>query len=256
MPWSSIEKESEISPGTVPPAPPPKDPSHRPRKLSTPQTSFSDHRKQLAVLETSGGRVPSISRNPPTAASANSNIAPWSAGSNGTPTQNAWSSFYNDSNEDLAQLSPGFARPGTGSREDSMGFPLKDDRRPSVASATTVSSTGSKSSRGFHKRLPNFFGEDFPSDGRQNSDTSLSTPFCDGCHVDADAKPWELAQQHHRQLPLAAYLAHQFAPADATALFGSHAMGIPGCKGESHSFATGRHSSATSSSQQPAEHPC
>jgi adenylate cyclase len=129
------------------------------------------------VLETSGGRVPSISRNPPTAASANSNIAPWSAGSNGTPTQNAWSSFYNDSNEDLAQLSPGFARPGTGSREDSMGFPLKDDRRPSVASATTVSSTGSKSSRGFHKRLPNFFGEDFPTDGRQNSDTSLSTPF-------------------------------------------------------------------------------
>jgi adenylate cyclase len=129
------------------------------------------------VLETSGGRVPSISRNPPTAASTHSNMAPWSAGSNGTPTQNAWSSFYNDSNEDLAQLSPGFARPGTGSREDSMGFPLKDDRRPSVASATTVSSTGSKSSRGFHKRLPNFFGEDFPSDGRQNSDTSLSTPF-------------------------------------------------------------------------------
>jgi adenylate cyclase len=123
--------------------------------------------------------VPSISRNPPTAASANSNIAPWSAGSNGTPiaANNAWSSFYNDSNEDLAQLSPGFARPGTASREDSMGFPLKDDRRPSVASATTVSSTGSKSSRGFHKRLPNFFGEDFPADGRQNSDTSLSTPF-------------------------------------------------------------------------------
>lgn len=58
-----------------------------------------------------------------------------------------------------------------------MGFPLKDDRRPSVASATTVSSTGSKSSRGFHKRLPNFFGEDFPQDGRQNSDTSLSTPY-------------------------------------------------------------------------------
>jgi adenylate cyclase len=90
----------------------------------------------------------------------------------------AWSSFYNDSNEDVSQLSPAFGRPGTGSREDSMGFPLKDDRRPSVASATTVSSTGSKSSsRGFHKRLPNFFGEDFPADGRQNSETSLTTPF-------------------------------------------------------------------------------
>jgi adenylate cyclase len=58
-----------------------------------------------------------------------------------------------------------------------MGFPMKDDRRPSVASATTVSSTGSKSSmgRGFHKRLQNVFGEDFPADDRQNSDTSLNT---------------------------------------------------------------------------------
>jgi adenylate cyclase len=130
------------------------------------------------VLETSGARVPSISRVPPTAVSANSQIAPWSSGSNGTMANPAWSSFYNDSNEDVSQLSPAFGRPGSGSREDSMGFPLKDDRRPSVASQNTVSSTGSKSSsRGFHKRLPNFFGEDFPTDGRQNSETSLTTPF-------------------------------------------------------------------------------
>ncbi|KAJ4375234.1 hypothetical protein N0V83_002320 [Neocucurbitaria cava] len=180
-----IERESEISPGTLPPAPPPKDAAPRPRKQSNwdgPQTNaFGDHRKQLAVLETSGARVPSISRNPPTATSATSQIAPWSAGANGTNMANSvWSSFFNDSNEDVAQLSPGFARPGTGSREDSMGFPLKDDRRPSVASATTVSSTGSKSSinrGGFHKRLQNVFGEDFPADGRQSSDTSLNTPY-------------------------------------------------------------------------------
>lgn len=91
-----------------------------------------------------------------------------------------WSSFFNDSNDDVSQLSPGFTRPGTGGREDSMGFPLKDDRRPSVASATTVSSTGSKSSvnrGGFHKRLQNVFGEDFPADGRQNSETSLNNPY-------------------------------------------------------------------------------
>lgn len=87
-----------------------------------------------------------------------------------------WSSFFNDSSEDVGQLSPAFGRPGTGSKEDNMGFPLKDDRRPSVASATTVSSTGSKSSNrgGFHKKLQNIFGEDFPADGRQNSDTSLN----------------------------------------------------------------------------------
>jgi adenylate cyclase len=179
----SVERESEISPGTVPPAPPPKDnPSHRPRKPAnwdgpTPST-FGHHRKQLAVLETSGGRVPSISRNPPTASSANSQVAPWSTAPNANNMANSvWSSFFNDSNEDVSQSSPGF-RPGTGTREDSMGFPVKDDRRPSVASATTVSSTGSKSSMGrnFHKRLQNVFGEDFPADDRQNSDSSLGTP--------------------------------------------------------------------------------
>lgn len=87
-----------------------------------------------------------------------------------------WSSFFNDSdNEDVAQLSPGFNPTGGNSREDAMGFP-RDDRRPSVASAMTVSSTGSKSSfsRGFHKKLQNVFGEDFPGDGRQNSDSSLN----------------------------------------------------------------------------------
>ncbi|KAJ6192791.1 phosphatase 2C-domain-containing protein [Bipolaris maydis] len=180
---SNAEKESEISPGTVPPAPPPKDPSHRPWKPShregAAMSPFGEHRKQLAVLETSGGRVPAISRNPPTATSATSQATPWSSASNGNSMANGvWSSFFNDSNEDVSQSSPGF-RPGTSSREDSMGFPFKDDRRPSVASATTVSSTGSKSSigRGFHKRLQNVFGEDFPADGRQNSDTSLNMPY-------------------------------------------------------------------------------
>lgn len=86
-------------------------------------------------------------------------------------------SFFNDSNEDLAQLSPSFARPGSG-KDDGIGYP-GDDRRPSVASATTVSSSGSKSSvsRGFHKKLQGFFGEEFPGDSRQNSDTSLTTPY-------------------------------------------------------------------------------
>lgn len=121
--------------------------------------------------------MPSISRNPPTASSTNSQVAPWASPPNGVNMANSvWSSFFNDSNEDVSSSSPGF-RPATSTREDSMGFPMKDDRRPSVASATTVSSTGSKSSmgRGFHKRLQNVFGEDFPADDRQNSDTSLNT---------------------------------------------------------------------------------
>lgn len=130
------------------------------------------------MLQTSGGRIPSISRNPPTASSANSNT-PWaSSGSNGgtNMANSVWSSFFNESdNDDVAQLSPGFAPPGGNSREDAMGFP-RDDRRPSVASALTVSSTGSRSSlsRGFRKKLQNVFGEDFPGDGRQGSDSSLN----------------------------------------------------------------------------------
>ncbi|KAJ4352824.1 hypothetical protein N0V95_003932 [Ascochyta clinopodiicola] len=181
-PNAPIEKEPEISPTTIPPAPPPKDPQHQPRKPPAwdgpISNDFRDYRKDLAVLQTSGGRVPSISRNPPTASSANSN-PPWaSSGPNGgtNMANSVWSSFFNDSdNDDIAQLSPGFAPSGGNSREDAMGFP-KDDRRPSVASAMTVSSTGSRSSfsRGFHKKLQNVFGEDFPGDGRQNSDTSLN----------------------------------------------------------------------------------
>ncbi|PSN64321.1 PP2C-domain-containing protein [Corynespora cassiicola Philippines] len=176
-----IEKESEISPGTVPPIPPPKDPAHKPRKNSnwdSPQANdFRDYRKQLAVLETSGSRIPSISRNPPTATSP---TPPWaSSGTNGSAMPSSvWGSFYNDSDENLAQLSPGFARPGSG-KDEAMAF-AGDDRRPSVASATTISSSGSKSSisrGGFHKKLQGFFGEEFPGDSRQNSDTSLPTPY-------------------------------------------------------------------------------
>jgi adenylate cyclase len=96
-------------------------------------------------------------------------------------------SFYNDSSDNLSQasqLSPGF-RPGAGfpgnnPSSDSPAdtyFGNEDERRPSVASVTTLSSTGSRSSAGrgaaggIHKKLQTFFGEDFP--GRDGSDTSL-----------------------------------------------------------------------------------
>jgi adenylate cyclase len=89
-------------------------------------------------------------------------------------TTSVFGSFYNDSQESVAQLSPGF-RPSTGQTE--MGFP-GDDRRPSVASNNTASSGGSKSSigRGFHKKLQGFFGEDPASDGQSYSDNNLP-PF-------------------------------------------------------------------------------
>jgi adenylate cyclase len=148
-------------------------------------TEFGNYRRDLAVLETSGGRVPSISHNPPTALGSSSQIAPWMStnGTVTTPSSAFGTSFYNDSSDNVSQasqLSPGF-RPGTGvtgntnASESPADAFFGDERRPSVASVTTASSQGSKSSvsrtGGIHKKLQTFFGEDFP--GRDASDTSL-----------------------------------------------------------------------------------
>ncbi|KAK7552549.1 hypothetical protein BKA81DRAFT_378120 [Phyllosticta paracitricarpa] len=136
---------------------------------------FSNYRKDLAVLEQAGNGVPSISRVPP---SATASTPPWSKANGSSPGDMGEGgvfarSFFYDSNEDVSQLSPSF-RPGSGKTEDN-GSP-GEDRRPSVASATTISSSGSKSSigRGFHKKLQGFFGEEFNGyDSRQNSESSL-----------------------------------------------------------------------------------
>jgi len=151
-------------------------------------SGFGNYRRDLAVLETSGGRIPSIQHKPPTALQGTPNqIAPWmsSNGSAALPSPGFGTSFYNDSSGDNmsegSALSPAFQRPGTGltghtNASESPADPyFGDERRPSVASVTTASSTGSgsKSSNrgGIHKKLQTFFGEDFP--GKDGSDTSL-----------------------------------------------------------------------------------
>nr|POF13462.1 adenylate cyclase [Quercus suber] len=106
---------------------------------------------------------------------ASSVIAPW-ATDDGIQPQISSSifggSYFNDSNDELGQISPGFAPP------NGMAFTNNgEDRRPSIASATTVSSTGSRSSLSgkMQKKLQSFFGEDYlPGDGssRQNSEAS------------------------------------------------------------------------------------
>lgn len=103
-------------------------------------------------------------------------------GATASPT--AYTSFYNDSSDNLStpsQLSPAFrlgARSGLNSNpnlnNDSPDFCYFDDqRRPSLASIATASSQGSKNSsgRGGLKKLQGFFGEEFP--GRDGSETSL-----------------------------------------------------------------------------------
>ena len=150
-------------------------------------SGFGNYRRDLAVLDTSSGALPQIQHNPPTALASQSPIAPWmsSNGSNVAPpsASAAATSFYNDSSDTFSegsQLSPGF-RPGTSltgntnaSDPPTDAF-FGDERRPSVASVTTASSTGSKSSisrqGGIHKKLHTFFGEDFL--GKDGSDTNL-----------------------------------------------------------------------------------
>lgn len=157
--------------------------------------SLGNHRRELAVLETaSGNRVPQIQHSPATALGSPNQIAPWLStnGTNGTPTSATGpftTSFYNDSSDNLSQgsqLSPGF-RPGTGftgntaASDSPADLDFGDERRPSVASVTTASSTGSKSSvsgrGGIHKKLHTFFGEDPNTfQGKDGSDSTTSLP--------------------------------------------------------------------------------
>lgn len=148
-------------------------------------SDFANYRRDLAVLDTNASsRVPQIQHQPPTA-SFNTNVAPWmtSPRENNAQGHGALTSFFNDSHENIAQgeqLSPAH-RPGTGrtgntNASDSPDLTMYgDDRRPSIASVATASSTGSKGSgvsrAGFHKKLQGFFGDDFP--GRDSSETSL-----------------------------------------------------------------------------------
>ncbi len=151
----------------------------------------------MAVL---GGNDPkSQSRLPPFQNRANSSaIAPWESQ---PPSSNKaiapWDSepdpqaqmggirpfgqsYFNDNSaEHVGQPSPP-VRPSTGSgmtgTTDSPDMEAFDARRPSVASATTVSSQGSKSSSTgarFQKSLKSFFGDDPQADSRKGSMTNL-----------------------------------------------------------------------------------
>ncbi|GAB7365075.1 hypothetical protein MBLNU230_g5856t1 [Neophaeotheca triangularis] len=181
-----LERDSEVSPGTTYSKPVP-----------------GNARQNIAPWEDGTqqqGRGPSFTIQPPNSASWNNkqgaqsnpnSSTSWgnqgahaggTSGSHGNgrspPTpqmpSSVFGSFYNESNENLGQVSPGYAPP------NGMGFPKDgEDRRPSIASATTVSSTGSKNSISgrARKKLQGFFGDDYKEmvnehNSRQNSETS------------------------------------------------------------------------------------
>ncbi|KAK7952445.1 adenylate cyclase [Apiospora aurea] len=164
------------------------------------RSDLTNYRRDLAVLDPSGGRVPQIQKDSPSASPTHNSISPWlSMPGNGAATSNPptgffGTTFYNDSSDALStasQLSPAFRQgpggiggaisprttnPGQPSGTSSYELPegaFSDDRRPSVASTTTASSQGSKASgtRGGLRKLQGFFGEEFP--GRDGSETSL-----------------------------------------------------------------------------------
>lgn len=142
---------------------------------------FGNYRRDLSVLDTSSGRIPSIQHNPPSAVSPRQYSAPWMSSQNGAtmPTSAFGTSFYDDSSDNHSlnsQLSPSL-RPGTSRTfNDPEVEAVDDERRPSLASVATSGSNGSRGSvvrTGIHKKLQGFFGDEYS--GRDSSETSLPT---------------------------------------------------------------------------------
>ncbi|KAL2012027.1 hypothetical protein VTN00DRAFT_4745 [Thermoascus crustaceus] len=139
-------------------------------------TGFSNHRKALAILGTDDASISSTSTSrPPNQPMEHS--ATWSPSPTMLPRDSP-GTFYNDSSEHETSPASASFRPSSGRTAASDSADLAgydpDHRRPSVASATTVSSQGSKASTGgrFRKRLQGFFGDEY-LDSRHDSDGSF-----------------------------------------------------------------------------------
>ncbi|KAG9675055.1 adenylate cyclase protein, partial [Aureobasidium melanogenum] len=180
------EPDVDVSPSTI------VNPAYnRAPALAWDTPDFGDHRKELSCLESSG-TVPSISRQQP------NDFTPPPYGRHNRPSHlssNLFSnSFYNSSSDDLPQMSPGFIP------QNGNNLSLEwhgEDRRPSVASTTTMSSTGSskRSITGkFHKKLQGFFGDEFdpnappPKDVPEQSDKRGRNPS-NATQVTATTRP-------------------------------------------------------------------
>lgn len=149
-------------------------------------STIPDYRADLTSLDAPGGSVPSVSRLPPPVVTPSAEIAPWAVNENHTVSRGgATSESFFDDGHSKFQISPSF-RPDTGGTGTS-GSPDRlsygDERRPSIASATTISSQNSNSnsrasiSKGTRRsKIAGFFGDD--GNGRQSSrgsDTSILT---------------------------------------------------------------------------------
>ena len=142
--------------------------------------SYLDYRQEKGKPEAAKGPIPSVAKRPPSTEAPNADIAPWM--DDGLPALSTHgltsSSFFTDGLS-KAQRSPSF-RPDSGRTADSESSDpmfLTNDRRPSLASATTVDSQNSLSkastSRGTpYKKTPGFSGDEGRPSPR-SSDTSV-----------------------------------------------------------------------------------
>ena len=137
-----------------------------------------DFGKNTSILDPSTGRAPSISKDTPSASTTIAQIAPWASEDISVSPSSAFAEGACDGGQDNMQyptaLRPGTGRTGMSDSPDALS--LQDERRPSLASATTVSSQGSSSkvSESRRKKLAGFFGEE-PSrhESQRNSESSI-----------------------------------------------------------------------------------
>lgn len=138
------------------------------------------------------GAGPLLSVKPPQSHAAGYQIAPWENDpSPGLSPTGSFGGYLFDSNQDRSPRSPNF--PTMLSRVDTWntGFDGQD-RRPSVASTTTMSSNGSGRdyNRMAHKKLNGFFGEEPSSeDNRHYSEAPSFGSIASGSTLDSTTRP-------------------------------------------------------------------
>lgn len=146
-------------------------------------SGLGNHRRALAVLDDATSSRPQGPSSD--TSSINQEQVGWSSSPTIPPSAGP-GTFFNEASEyEISPASPLF-RPGTGrtvaSDSGELGYD-RDNRRPSVASQTTISSQGSRSSHSggkFRKKLQGFFGDEFnvsaDSDGNpQNHNSAASS---------------------------------------------------------------------------------
>lgn len=138
-----------------------------------------DYRQDLVYTDATGGLAAPASRYRTSTGASNAQIAPWATDTLTTNTGGASSGSFFDDGHGRLPASPSFrpdtARTGASDSPDPLFF--GDERRPSMASATTVSSSNSnprasmgRSTR--HMKITNIFGDDGHESAR-GSETSV-----------------------------------------------------------------------------------